>query len=418
MRIGAPPLVRVYRDAFSGLPAEVWLLALVMLVNRAGMMVLPFLTLYLTQQLHFSATEAGQILGLFGVGSMAGSWLGGWISDRADPNRVQALALVLAGLLLFVLGQMRSFAHLAVIITFTAIAGDAFRPALFVSAMRYSPPQVRPRTFAVIRLAASVGMSVGPAVGGMLAAHHYQWLFWTDGGTCILAALVMLVTLGSAKRSTARPRPVFTDAPRQPWRDGPFLLFLLATLMLAMVFFQLFSTWPLHLKEVYALSEKDIGRILGVSALIVAGLEILVVRVIEDRDHMRIIGFGSFLVCLGMGGIVLGPPALFAMLSMVTWTTGEMLALPMTGAIVANRAGDASQGRYMGAFTFTFSTALVLAPMAGTLVYERLGPNVLWYGIMALGVPLGAGFASFSARLGPPRSVDTSSNDVCERTAS
>ena len=54
-------LLRLYRDAYTGLPPSVWLLAVVMLINRCGTMVLAFLTLYLTQHLHYSIEQAGVV---------------------------------------------------------------------------------------------------------------------------------------------------------------------------------------------------------------------------------------------------------------------------------------------------------------------------------------------------------------------
>jgi predicted MFS family arabinose efflux permease len=62
-----------YRQLFSGLPRDVWLLSLVTFVHRSGTMVLPFLTLYLTSERVFSVREAGGVLSLYGVGAIGGA---------------------------------------------------------------------------------------------------------------------------------------------------------------------------------------------------------------------------------------------------------------------------------------------------------------------------------------------------------
>src|SRR5580765_6856977 len=99
-------VANAYREAFSGLPRPVWLLALVTFVNRSGTMVLPFMALYLTERRGFSATAAGTALGVYGLGSLAGTYLGGWLSDVVAPRRVMALSLLLNGAGFLILGLL------------------------------------------------------------------------------------------------------------------------------------------------------------------------------------------------------------------------------------------------------------------------------------------------------------------------
>ena len=57
---------QLYKNAYTGLSRNTWYLTIVMLINRSGTMVIPFLTIYCTQRLHFSLTQAGFVMGLFG----------------------------------------------------------------------------------------------------------------------------------------------------------------------------------------------------------------------------------------------------------------------------------------------------------------------------------------------------------------
>ncbi|MEJ2083001.1 MAG: MFS transporter, partial [Acidobacteriota bacterium] len=68
---------RLYRSAFTGLPRDIWVIALVSFVNRSGTMVLPFLALYLTLMKGFTASEAGRLVGLYGIGAIFGAYAGG-----------------------------------------------------------------------------------------------------------------------------------------------------------------------------------------------------------------------------------------------------------------------------------------------------------------------------------------------------
>jgi predicted MFS family arabinose efflux permease len=392
-------LVSAYRAAFAGLPREVWLLAGALLVNRAGTMVLPFLSLYLTRDLGLTAARAGLIIGCFGLGSMAGSYIGGWFSDRVDPVRVQQLSLLASGLGFLAFTQLESFTALAGGVLVLAAISDAFRPALMVAVAHRSSPEIRTRAFALIRLAANLGMAVGPAIAGILAVYGYFWIFVGDALTCWAAAIMLLTTLKTTNIGSATDPPGERSPDKSPWRDPPFLVFMLLLVVLAMTFFQVWSTMPLFLRSFYEMSERGIGLLLALNALLIVLTEMLLIRAVESRDRMTMVGLGAFLVCGGLSILSLGSSWMIAVLAMVVLTFGEMLSMPITNAIVAERAGTDSVGRYMGVYTLAFSTAFVIGPIAGTAVYQNLGAQILWFGIGAVGIALAFAFASLSRPL-------------------
>jgi MFS family permease len=392
-------VVSVYRAAFAGLPREVWLLAGALLVNRAGTMVLPFLSLYLTHDLGLTASQAGLVISAFGLGSMAGSSIGGWLSDRMDPLRVQELSLIASGLGFLVFTLLHSMTALVVGVLVLATISEGFRPALMASVAHRSRPENRARAFALIRLAANLGMSVGPAAAGLLAATRYVWIFVGDALTCWAAAAVLAATLTVAERPGRDRGQQGPGADRSPWIDPPFLAFMALLVLLAMAFFQVWATMPLYLRSFYGMSERSIGLLLALNALLIVLFEMPLIRAVEGRDRMRVVGLGALLVGAGLALLAAGPGWTPALASMVVLTVGEMLSMPITNTVVAERAGASSVGRYMGAYTLAFSTAFVIGPIAGTTIYQDLGPTVLWYGIGAVGVALGLAFSSLSRAL-------------------
>lgn len=389
-------MLAVYGRAFAGLPREVWLLCLTLFVNRAGTMVLPFLSLYLTREMELSAVAAGRIIACFGIGSMAGAFLGGWLSDRMSPLVVQQLSLAGSGVGFLLLTRLDSPLPIAIGVLLVALVADALRPALMVSISHYSPPEALKRSYALVRLAANLGMAIGPAVAGFLAQASYTWLFVADALTCWAAALILVAVFGPGRR-----RPV-TAGDHEPasgvalQRDLPFMVFLLLVMLLAMVFFQVWTTLPLHLRAFYGTGERGIGLLLSVNAALIVLFEMLVIRAAEQCDSLRTVGAGAFLVCAGLALVPLGPPLAVAVAAMVVLTFGEMLALPISNTVVAERAGRARTGRAMGLYTLAFSAAFVVGPVAGTAVFERFGPAALWYGIGGIGVVLWLGFSALS----------------------
>jgi predicted MFS family arabinose efflux permease len=373
-------------------------------------MVLPFLALYLTAEHGLPAARAGALLSLYGVGAAAGTLGGGWLSDRIDPNKLQAASLLAAGAGLVALGFLRSQAALGAALLAVGAVGEAFRPANSTALAAACRPELRLRAFALRRLALNLGMTFGPAIGGFLARHDYRLLFAVDGATCALATAPLFVLLrrpaaagaggdgGAAGRAGRPPAGGVAAGASSPWRDRPFLALMGLVTLLALVLFQIWGTYALTLREVYRLAEDRIGLLFAINTLIIVAVEMALVTALARRDPLRVAAAGALLLCLGLGLTPLGAGFAFAAFGVVVWTVGEMLAIPLTEGIVANRAGAGASGRYMGVFAATFSLAFVAAPALGTAVYERWGPGAVWAGAAAAGPLLAAGYLALAPR--------------------
>lgn len=398
---GVRSIGRAYRRAFSGLPREVWLLSAAVLVHRSGTMVLPFLTLYLTGRLGMSVAAAGVGLGVWGLGSVVGTYVGGRLTDRFGSFAVQMGSLVTGGLGFLVLGRLEAPA--AVYLGLFATGGllDAFRPANAVALAEHSPPGVRMRAYALRRQAINLGMTLGPVAGGFLARVDYGWLFLADGATCLAAAVVL------AHFFHRRP-PVLDTEPSPaggapvagPVGDRHFLVFLALTTLLSAVLFQFASALPLALRDSYGLDESRIGMIFAVNTLLILLLEMVLIDRLSGVPPLRLVAWGAVAVGLGYGMVPLGESFAFAALVMVVVTIGEMLSLPPAESYVAGRADAASRGRYLGLFNVSFAVALTAGPALGTWIYGRLGPETLWTGCVVVGLLLWGGFEALGRREG------------------
>lgn len=393
-------IVDAYRRAFSGLPRMIWILALGGLVNRAGTMVLPFLALYLTRDLGFGVERAGILIATYGLGSVVGSHVGGVAADRLGAIRSQLLSLLLSGVGFLALSQIRAYGVLLVLIFVVSVVAEAYRPAMMTAVALAAPAEVQARSFALLRLAINLGMSVGPALGGILATFSYAWLFVVDALTCWASAAVLLAILGPAhlRAEEAEPGPSAS-----PWRDLPFLALLGAVFVLAIAFLQMWVTYPIYLGDFYRFNETTIGLVMGFNAALIVLFEMVLMHRVEGLDPMKVAGIGAAVACAGMALLPLGTTAWLAFASMAVVAIGEMLSFPVVNAVVARRASRSSAGRYMGAYTMTFGSAFIVAPLVGTWVYENLGPGVLWYGIGVLGLVLLAVYYGLAPAFRPAR---------------
>ncbi|MFP4088843.1 MAG: MFS transporter [Cyclobacteriaceae bacterium] len=375
-------IIKLYKNAYGGLSEEVWMLSVVMLINRAGSMVLPFLSIYLTQSLGYGIKEAGILLAVYGMGAMAGSLAGGWLSDRVGNFWVQFLSLTAGGLFFLLLPEITRFEFLLPALFLASLVVECLRPANTASVASFSRPENVTRSFSLNRMAINLGFSIGPALGGLLASHSYKLLFYADGLTCISAGIFFFVYF---KKRTPRTRRATALQPLSqksgsPYRDVPFVVFVLLTCCYAVIFFQLFNTLPIYYREAHQLTEGTIGLLLGLNGLIVFLFEMILVNYLEQKvSILRMIVIGT-LIC-GFSFVVLnfstGLPLL--VVAMILLSFSEILAMPFMVTYVIRRAGEGKQGAYIGFYSLAWASAFMLSPYLGTRLIASAGFSTLWW---------------------------------------
>jgi predicted MFS family arabinose efflux permease len=195
----------LYKNAYSGLsPATLWL-SLVMLINRSGTMVVPFMTLYLTQTKHYSIGKSGIVMAIFGAGAICGGFIGGKLTDKLGFYNIQLTSLLCGGVLFIILGQLENFNAICACTFVLATLNESFRPANATAIAQYSNESNRTRCYSLNRLSINLGWAFGGALGGFIASHNYQLIFWIDGFTNIGAAALLVAVLSPSKNSQTPP---------------------------------------------------------------------------------------------------------------------------------------------------------------------------------------------------------------------
>ncbi len=380
-------LLRIYADSFKGLSKEAWMLSIVMLINRSGSMVLPFLGVYMTDQLEFSIKESGLVLSFYGVGSVIGSWLGGYFTDKFGEYRVQSTSLFLSAPLFLLIPIFTSVEGMALIILLQSIISETFRPANSVAITKYARPENLTRAFSLNRMAINLGFSIGPALGGILSSVSYELLFITNAVGAILAGIFYVrffrkrhkIYQKKMKEKTIVKET--TEKERSPYRDSPFLVYCLLCAIFSVCFFQFFNTIPIFYKEVAHLDQKSIGYILGYSGFIIVVLEMLVVNFADKYLTIaKTLLYGILMCAAAYAMLAINHHISLIMLSISILSVGEILVLPFMSTITALRSGKTNQGAYMGLNGMTFSISFIITPLLGTSVASDLGFNTLWIG--------------------------------------
>lgn len=372
------------------------MLSLIMLINRSGSVVLPFLSVYLADDLGFSLEQIGIILSTYGLGSLTGSWLGGLLTDKLGNFKVQLGSLFFSAIGFFMLKHIESFQGLALGFFLVTIITDSLRPANATAISNYSKPENLTKAYSLNRMAVNLGFAVGPGLGGMLASKGFELLFIADGITCFLAAILFGTYFMQRKRRNIDQvfeNVVDSKKPLDPFKDRLFLFFCLCTFGFAVVFFQLLNTLPLYYSEIYKLSETYIGFLLALNGLIVFGLEMPLVDNLSKRNRLRMIASVGTLLA-GVAYIILNfsDGFIILLLSMTILSISEILVMPFLTTYTVNRAGKKSKGKYLGLYGMSYSLALIVAPALGTFLIDYFGYRFLWVSMFCLASVAGFGF--------------------------
>ncbi len=413
-------MIRQYLD----LPRSIHILCLGSLVNRAGTFVVIFLTLYLKTSLGLSVTFATTTMGLFGAGAIVAALVGGQLADQIGRRPVMLFALLGGAVILIVFSFVTTPWLIMLMVLLFACVAETFRPAAAAMIADLTTPEQRPHAFALMYVSINLGFAVGAFVGGIIASYNFHWLFWGDALTSAIFALIIFAALretlpsratagasipsqrcGTDKRAkqgdadstdsdenteaiyhseqpslSVEPVPILTAA-RHIIMDTPFVVFCLATFLIALVFMQSLSTLPLYLEQ-RGFQPDDYGTIIALNGLLIVLLQLPLTAFLTRFDRGNVMVLGAVFNAVGFGLIALAVTLWQFALTIVVWTLGEIMAAPYSQAIVSDLAPTRLRARYMGVFTMSISSAIMFAaPLGGAiLTNENLGGRYLWSG--------------------------------------
>lgn len=366
------------------MPSAAWFMTVGVFVNRFGSFVILFLALYLTRQLHFSATEAGTGVAAYGVGEVLAGGAGGDLADRIGRRNTIALSMLGSAASLIALSQASSFRAIVALAFVIGLTSEMYRPACAALAIDLVPEGGRITVFAVLRLASNLGFAAGSALAGFFADHSFLWLFLADAASSALFAIIAVLALpadsGHRAEEGEGPKPGYLALVS----DRAFLLLLVSAAFITFVYYQELVGVPLHVRAV-GLSNADFGLLLTFNGGLVVLLELPLSSITMRLPPRQMLALGFLLVGVGFGltGAAKSMPMLLA--TVAIWSAGEMIGAPVSYAYVADIAPKHMRGRYQGIFGLAWGSGAVTGPALGAFL---LGSNsmLFWPLLAVLGV--------------------------------
>jgi predicted MFS family arabinose efflux permease len=385
---------QLYKDAYSGLSRNSWYLSIVMLINRSGTMVVPFLSIYCIQQLHFTIVQAGVIMALFGAGALTGAFLGGKLVDKIGFYDMQVGALVSGGLLFMLLGFLQHFTILAIGTFVLSLCNESFRPANSAAIAHYSSDSNKTRSYSLNRLAINLGWAVGGGLGGFLASINYHLLFWVDGCTNVLAAVLLWILMPRAAVAKTIKKPDESVLKTSAYKDKVYLAFIVLATLFAICFYQFMIMQPVFFKIDWHFSERFIGFLMALNGILIVVIEMVMVHKLEGRRNQMIYIIGG----VALGGVaymllnILPPGAVAAIIVVILITFSEMFAMPFMNSFWISRTTPHNRGEYAALYSMSWSAAQIIAPFFGSTLIAYGGFILLWWILGGISIVSAVGY--------------------------
>lgn len=365
----------------ASLPGQYWILFGGTLVNRFGNFVMPFLVIYLKMRGH-AESGIGLVIGAYGAGGLCAGIVGGYLSDRIGRKPVMILSCAGSAAFMLLLSQAESMPAFIMTTFMMGLFSGIYGPAAGALIADLIPPELRVRAFACQRWAINMGFAAGMATAGFMAKHSFTTLFVADAATTVLLGLTILFGL--------KPKPVAKSAKgKQGWSHAlqhmkgntPFQLASLAAFLILISFMQMSSSFSLQITEGAGLDERTYGFLMALNGIMIGCIELPMIGFIQRFSPVRTIAAGYALIGIGMGINCLGASLPLLVASMVIFTIGEMISMPVSSGYMASLAPDEMRGRYQGVMSITWGSATMVGPSLGLMAYH-FSPPLLWVGVM------------------------------------
>jgi MFS family permease len=376
---------------FGGLPSAYWYVWVGMLVNRLGNFVIPFLSLYLTQERHFSVERAGFSVALFGAGAIAAGPVGGFFADRIGRRTTMVAGLCFSASAMAHLAIARSPLHIALATFMLGLVAETYRPAVSAFIADIVPVQDRPRAFGLLYWAANLAFSVCPVVAGLLAGRSFTALFVGDAATTLIFGAIVWLRLPETRSATpATAGTIGRVGFLAPFGDGVFMTFIALTFLLTIVFQQWLVTLPIAMRG-DGISAATYGFVIGINGLLIVLLQPAALRFFAGYQRSRVLALAAGLVGLGFGATAFAKTAPAYAACIAVWTLGEIALASVAPAVVADLATSTTRGTYQGVYQMAWGGAAFVGPIVGSAMMGALGARYFWFtcGVVAITAAIG-----------------------------
>ncbi|MGD8865518.1 MAG: MFS transporter, partial [Anaerolineales bacterium] len=378
-------MINRLRSTYKEFPRSFWVLAGSGFIDRLGAtLVFPFFSLYITQKFEVGMTQAGVLLAIFSITGLAGSMIGGALTDRFGRRFLVLFGLIISALSSVLMGLVNDLSVFYLLAGFAGLLSDMGGPARQAMVADLLPEKKRSEGFGILRVAGNMAWIIGPTIGGLLAARSYLLLFVLDAISSTIVAVILYLevpeTMPSIESDGEETHFIDTiKGYRVVAADGLFLSFVLTTMLMSVVYLQMYSTLSVYLRDVHGVPARGFGALLSMNAATVVLLQFWITRKVRPYPQMLIMALGTGLYLVGFTAYGFVSSYVLFAAAMLVITFGEMLIIPVGQSLAARFAPEAMRGRYMAFFGLSWAIPNTIGPYTAGLVMDHFDPRWVWY---------------------------------------
>jgi MFS family permease len=373
------------RRLWQDYPSKFWVIVVTTFIDVSGAtLIFPFFALYITQRFNVGMTQAGLLLGTFSIASLVGSMLGGAIADKFGRRRIVLFGLVFSALSAVAMGLVDNLASFYVLAVVVGLLADMAGPARQAMIADILPEEKRTEGFGLLRVVANLSWIIGPTIGGFVASRSYLSLFMLDAAASLITAAIIFRLLPETKPPASEEQTKESLAQtfvgyRRVLKDSAYIGFLIVSMLMVIVYQQLYSTLSVYLRDVHGVPTQGYGFLLSMNAVVVVLFQITLTRQIKHFAPLLMMAAGTGLYLIGFSMYGLFSTYALFVAAMLFITFGEMIVVPVGQALATRFAPADMRGRYMAFYGLSFTIPEIIGPTAAGLIMDNADPRWVWY---------------------------------------
>ncbi len=374
---------------YRGLPSSIYVLFASQVINSAGSFVYPFLTLYLTQRLGYSALQAGMALTFSALLYVPGSLVGSKLADTIGRKPVMVTFQILMDLTYIACGFVEGTKFLLPMVLLAHLFDGAVDPAREALKSDVTTMENRQNSFSFLYLGHNVGYAIGPFVAGYLFLLAPSWLFWGNGIAGLIATTFVIFKIPESKPSDEVLEASKTWKSTEKGEEGGILKalrarpqVLLFTLFLSISWYaysQMYFALPLVTTSLFGSSGSRLyGNLMGFNGLLVVLFNPIFVHRLKSNHPLTNCGFANLLFMVTFIGFSWVTRSPFFFLLAIGYTFAEIIQATNDHYWIANNTPITHRGRFNAIIPMIVGSGNAIAPTIGGAIITNYGFGVLW----------------------------------------
>jgi len=372
---------------YRGLSKEIWVLFFARVINCMGAFIFPLLTLILTTKLGLNSKTAGFLMSGSGIIYMFSGVIGGKLTDLFGRKKIIVILNLIGALFYIAAGFMKVSIAMIPMIMAAGFFMSMSDPASSALVADITEPKTRDGAYSLFYIGVNIGFAFSPTIGGLLLKNHLNLLFLIDGGTAVIAMLLIMFfipeTIGKANEELGEDREMEKQVEGSTIKlllERPILIFFALTMFgYSFVYSQWSFMFPMHVAEIFAGNGyKVFGGLVSFNAVIVLTLTPVITLLFSSKSSIRKIFYGGIMYTFGFGSLFFAKSIYVFILSAFLITLGEIIVTISSSPFIANHTPASHRGRINSILPIISGFGYAIGPFMMGMVLSITSINKAW----------------------------------------